>query len=310
MQPGDLDSVLRVVAGGVGADALAVGVSLGSRSAFRCRGRVAGEDVSPATVFYGASVTKQLIGYLLADAVAAGRASTADRVRRWLPELPSWTDGVRLRHLLHHTGDLPDVTAPRPAVPAGNDEVIERLAAVHPVAPIAPGRRFRYNNTGYVLLAEVVARIRGQAIEQAATTALFDPLGLGNTRLGGDPIELSGTPAPPGTVGDGGLWTSVADLTSWLAALDHGPLDPGVVRKLQTPGRFDDGSPVDYAWGVRVTPTRRGIRVTHGGSWGTWLAKTVRVPDRDVAVAVLSTGGTEAAISDTGIRLASVLADL
>jgi hypothetical protein len=65
---------------------------------------------------------------------------------------------------------------------------------------------------------------------------------------------------------------------------------------------------VDYAWGVRVTPAPYGRVITHGGSWPGWLAKTVRVPERQVAVAILSVGAEERAVSDTGLRLAQILA--
>jgi len=46
----------------------------------------------------------------------------------------------------------------------------------------------------------------------------------------------------------------------------------------------------------------------HGGSWATWLAKTVRIPGREIAVAVLSTGSTETVISNAGTQLATLLA--
>src|SRR5215218_11337399 len=64
---------------------------------------------------------------------------------------------IRLRHLLHHTSGLADVTAPSRGVPASNADVFERLQRRRQPALDSPGRRFCYNNTGYVLLAEVVS---------------------------------------------------------------------------------------------------------------------------------------------------------
>ena len=40
---------------------------------------------------------------------------------------------------------------------ASNAEVIERLCRLPPTA-VAPGRTFRYDNAGYVLLAEALSR--------------------------------------------------------------------------------------------------------------------------------------------------------
>jgi len=308
VEEGELESVVSATLDAVEAAGLAVGVAVGPRTAFACRGSRAGAVVGPGTVFYGASVAKQMVATLLARSVLAGDASSDDPVHRWLPEVPRWMAKVRLHHLLNHTSDLPDVTRPQPGPPTSNTEVMDRLNHLDPGSMISPGLRFAYNNTGYVLLAEVVARIYGQAVDHLAEEALFHPLGLTATRLGGGPIRLPATPDPPGTMGDGGLWTSIADLTRWLAALNNGALDAAVVRQLETSGRLADGSSLDYGWGVRITPTRHGRQMTHGGSWATWLAKTVRIPDREIAVAVLSTGSTETVISNAGTQLATLLA--
>ena len=304
----DLQAALDRVLLGVPADGIAIGAARGSRTASACRGILAGQPVGPDTPFYAASVTKQVIAALVGRSALAGQLSVDDPVRRWLPELPRWLAPVRLRHLLHHTADLPEVTRPQPRPAADNREVLDRLVRTHPVPTPSPGVRFRYSNTGYVLLAEVVARVTRQPVGPLAEETLLRPLGLTWTRLGGEPVRLPGVPDPPGTVGDGGLWTSASDLTRWLVALNHGTPGPALVRLLESPGQLDDGAALDYAWGLRVVPTPRGRRVTHGGSWDTWLAKTVRLPERQVAVAVLSVGSQEDAISDAGLRLATLLA--
>ncbi|MBZ2196097.1 serine hydrolase [Ruania sp. N2-46] len=100
--------------------AVAVGVVVDDAMEVICRGGVDGRAVTARTSFYAASVTKQVIGLLLARA-----AGVDDPVRRWLPELPDWVEPVRLRHLVHHTSDLPDVTTPparyRPATPRSSN---------------------------------------------------------------------------------------------------------------------------------------------------------------------------------------------
>lgn len=307
VQEGELCAVLSATLVDIPAEGLAVGVVDGPSTALAYRGFLAGEVVGPGTTFYGASLAKQVVASLLASMVLSGDASPDDPVHEWLPQLPRWMEEVRLRHLLHHTSDLPDVTLLPPKAPS-NREVIDRLQRVDPALRIWPGVRFRYNNAGYVLLAEVVARICGRGVGDLAQETLFHPLQLTTTRLGGEPIQLPATPDPPGTIGDGGLWTSIADLTAWLVAMNDGTLGTAIVRRLETPGRLEDGSPLDYGWGVRITATSHGLQVTHGGSWATWLAKTVRIPDLGIAVAVLSTGSTEVAISDVGTQLAALLA--
>ena len=177
-------------------------------------------------------------------------------------------------------------------------------------APIEPGTRFSYNNAGYVLLAEAVSRLFDGPITQLAREQIFEPLGMTATRLGGEPHRTAGYPDPPGTIGDGGLWTTATDLTFWLAAMNSKMINANAVKRVQMVGHLADGTALDYAWGIRVAETPYGRRLTHGGTWANWLAKTVRLPDQGVAVAVLSTGGSEERISQIGTDLAAHLTDL
>jgi CubicO group peptidase (beta-lactamase class C family) len=295
----------------VPARGIAVSVTSGSASLVRCRGVVEGDPVTGRTVFYAASVTKQLVGFLVALAIVDGRLAYRTRIADLLPGPSPTFEGVEVRHLLHHTSGLPDVTEPvlGPARDGGsvdNGEVVHRFRSAVPTR--APGEVFAYNNAGYVLLARLVEVAYGTAVEGLARRLVFDPLGMSGSRLGGPPIGLSGFADPPRTVGDGGLWTTVEDLTRWLAALNQRALSPAAVLQLEQPGTLEDGSPVDYGWGVRVTPGPPGRLVTHGGSWPGWLAKTVRVPERQVAVAVLSRSSDEQAISTLGTDLATRIA--
>ena len=147
--------------------------------------------------------------------------------------------------------------------------------------PAGEAVAFQYSNTGYVCLAEIVRRIGGAALGDLARHRVFGPLGMTGSRLGGPPAARHpGLPAPPGTVGDGGWWTTAADLLRWLRAMNARTLGEEVTRILETPGRLDDGTPLSYAWGVAVSIRAGGVTFTHGGNWPGWSAKTVRQPGR------------------------------
>jgi CubicO group peptidase (beta-lactamase class C family) len=307
MAVSDLPRLLTAAVDDLEVTALAAGAVVDSRVHFVCRGVRARERIDPHTVFYGASVTKQLIGLVLARLTLDGVADPEDLVSRWLPELSHRMVGVRLRHLLHHTSGLGDLADPGLGVPRSNAEVVARFTRRSPAPEDLPGLRFAYNNGGYVLLAEALSRAARQPIGQLASTQLFTPLALPDTRLGGDPMRLSGTADPPGTIGDGGLWTSIADLITWLRACNEQWAGAAALRLAESPGCLADGSPLDYAWGVRVTARPYGRLITHGGSWSPWVAKTVRVPEQGVAVALLSVGGGERRVSDSATQLAELL---
>lgn len=112
MTEDELKSILEAALAGVPAEGIAIGVVAGDRLSFGCRGHRGDDPIDHQTTFYGASVTKQVIGLLLARSMVDGTAHVEDSVLRWLPELPRWMAPIRLRHLIHHTSGIPNVTDP------------------------------------------------------------------------------------------------------------------------------------------------------------------------------------------------------
>jgi CubicO group peptidase (beta-lactamase class C family) len=106
----------------------------------------------------------------------------------------------------------------------------------------------------YVVLAEVVSRVAGMPLADFARRRIFVPLGMTETMFWSGP-----EPAPPGaapldpvhpaplSIGDGGLWSTAADLLRWADALNADRL--GVPDLVQTPGTLDDGTPLDLCVG-------------------------------------------------------------
>lgn len=94
-------------------------------------------------------------------------------------------------------------------------------------------------------------------------------------------------PAPL-SLGDGGLWSTADDLLRWNEAMNTDALTIAAV--LQRPGRLDDGTLLDYAWGVGVR-TRAGHRVyRHGGGWPGLRLLLARVPDLGVGIVIIAPG--------------------
>ena len=88
--------------------------------------------------------------------------------------------------------------------------------------------------------------------------------------------------------GNGGLLTTVGDLLRWNENFSSPTIaDAAFVADQQTPGRFTDGRPHDYALGS-TSGTYRGVReVSHSGSTAGYRAFLARYPDQRVSVAVL-----------------------
>jgi CubicO group peptidase (beta-lactamase class C family) len=269
-----------------------------------------GAPVTASSPMYAASVTKQFVAALVGRAVLAGRVDPEDSIDRFVA-LPSWAGGVRVRHLVHHLGGLPEwqqlmATLELPENAAlDNARTVRALARV-PVLDQEPGREFRYSNTGYVVLAEILRAVHGAEPGGLLRDELLRPLGMTDSSVGRAPRYDIGH-EPWRTVGDGGLWTSARDLLVWLQALNARALGDELTELVQSPGHLDDGTPVDYAWGVTISPAPVGTTYTHGGTWPAWTSKTVRNPAMRSAVALLTRVDDDRLVSDVAMDLHRLL---
>ena len=266
-----------------------------------------GTPASPRTPMYAGSIAKQFVGALVGLAVLGRQLDLDTSARRMVPTLPAWAEDVHVCHLVHHTAGLP-TTAELLAVldlcdeaALDNSLVLGGLGRVSQLREV-PGGVFAYSNIGYVLLAEVLRAAAAADPADLATTALFTPLGLRSSSFRQNPPYTLRHP-PPRTIGDGGLWTTAIDLLRWLDALNQGLLGEELTTLLQTPGRLENGTLLDYAWGMTARPGSFGTTYTHGGTWRGWTAKTVRNPAARTALALLTSHDDPQLVSDVAVAM-------
>ena len=145
--------------------------------------------VTEDTIFQLASVTKQFTAAAVMLAVRHGLFGLDDEITTYFPEIPY--PGVTVRHLLTHTGGVPDyfddedwfvnIWEQEHRVP-GNDEILRFLCETEAKPYGAPGETFHYSNTGYNLLALLVERRSGVPFEDFLQKNIFEPAGMSNTR--------------------------------------------------------------------------------------------------------------------------------
>ncbi|WP_433519892.1 serine hydrolase domain-containing protein [Nonomuraea sp. CA-143628] len=255
-----------------------------------------GGSVTATTLAYAASLSKQMTAACAALLAQHGALDMESPLSGRLPQLPAWAGTIRLRHLVHHTAALP-ADAEIDAIITGDADrttpgIIQALAQF-PDLDHQPGTEHVYSNAGYVCLAAVVERAADMPLPDFAQHRLFVPLAMADTRYwpGPDPTPPGAAPLArlhpaPLSLGDGGVWTTLHDLLRWGQALNADEL--GISELMQTPGRLDDGTPIDYAWGIGVR-SHAGHRVyRHGGGWTGLRALHARVPDLELSVALLA----------------------
>ncbi len=198
------------------------------------------------TVYRIASMTKSFTAAVVLALRDEGVWSLDDPVAAHAPELsavvgPPGSPAITIRHLLSMTAGLAtdDAWADR-HLDIGEAE-IDAIYAAGPTFTHRANDAFEYSNLGYGMLGRAVRRATGIAVQRHVTERLLEPLGMRDTtwvRPGHDrwarPHRLQdgvAVPDPAEPLGDGeiapmgGLWTTLADLATWVGWLDaaNGP---------------------------------------------------------------------------------------
>lgn len=269
--------------------------------------------ITPSTVFQIESDSKQSTAYAVAMLAQQRRLSLDDDIRMHLPYLPDFGETITIRHLIHHTSGLRDQFALLGL--AGwpldgditNDQIL-RLVKRQRELNFSPGKEFLYCNTGYTLLAEIVAAVTGQPFSEWTAENIFRPLGMTNTHFHDDHLLIVPNRAyaylnrPDGgfqrsvlnqsTVGATGVFTTVEDLALWVRNLDEAQLGgPALAELMHTRGVLNNGDTLSYAFGLGIQQHRGLVTVGHGGgAWG-FKSYVVRYPDERFALVILSNLG-------------------
>jgi CubicO group peptidase (beta-lactamase class C family) len=278
------------------------------------------------TIFEGGSLSKQFTAAAVVLLALDGKLALDDDVRAYVPEIPDYGRTITLRHLMTHTsglrdwGSVADISGwGREQRSHDHDDVLDILGR-QSALNFDPGHEYSYSNSGYNLLAIVVARVSGVPFADFSRRRIFEPLGLGHTQWRDDYRRIvanrsTAYDASEGgwsinrpiehVHGNGGILTTVRDLGVWNQALTDGRLGGAdFVRMMHEPGLLADGSPIVYAGGLRVEPYRGVPSVTHTGSTAGYRAFLGRYPEQGLSVAMLCnasnvpTGATGARIAD------------
>jgi CubicO group peptidase (beta-lactamase class C family) len=282
-----------------------------------------GRTLSRTTPVRLGSVGKQFTSMAIMILEERGDLSYDDQVTRWVPELGRYP-GIRVRHLLQHTGGLPDYyELPREAFDAVADSDGDPLTSNRDAVKIyetwgdprfEPGDRYEYSNPGYEVLALVVERISGQTFGAFLAENVFEPLGMGtatvrerpelpfpNRAIGYRPDSENGGWVENddhflnGLVGSGGIYASLGDLYLWDQALyTDGLVTHETLNEAFSPTVLNDGSVSEYGFGWNVSGRLGRPAVHHGGSWVGFRAAIIRFVEERVTVVVLSNASASA----------------
>ena len=284
-----------------------------------------GEKIGQNASFRLASVSKQFIGMGIMILQEKGKLNYDDDIKKYLPELTY--EGITIRHLLNHTGGLPDYMSlfeknwdvekeMDDRKTAFNADMVEMYAKLKPEIDFKPGEKYEYSNTGYVLLGEIIERASKQPIRDFLQKNIFDKAGMTNSQAfsptdkftvknrvygfeyspdGQDFIENDWT-FLNGMIGDGGIYASAPDMLKWSNALTNNKLvKRSTLEEAYKPVILNDGTQSDYGfgWGLNISEEDGHLEgVQHTGGWVGFRTVIVRSFDSGRTFILLTNNST------------------
>jgi CubicO group peptidase (beta-lactamase class C family) len=273
------------------------------------------------TNFRLASVTKQFTAMATMLLVHDGKLSYETRLSDIFPDFPEPGKLISIRNLLNHTSGLPDYEDLMPKYDSRasggqisqiQDAEVLELLKHQGTTKFAPGSQWDYSNSGYVMLGLIVAKASGKPFAEFLRERIFAPLKMdqtiayqkdrntvqnrafGHSMVKGTWRQTDQSPTSA-TLGDGGVYSSLADLAKWDRALrEHALVGAAEMQAALTPVSVPDGSPKEpdgspaaYGFGWFLNPYKGHSRMWHyGETVGFWTA-IQRFPDDKLTIIIL-----------------------
>jgi CubicO group peptidase (beta-lactamase class C family) len=261
--------------------------------------------VTGTSIFQAGSVGKQFTAIAIMLLKEQGKLRLDDPIARYLPRTKARWGSITVRHLLTHTAGLPDYEDEVDTHRDYSEHELTELVGLLPRAS-APGEKFEYSNSGYLLLGVVIRTLSGKLHGDFIRENIFEPLGMTTARLLTDaetvPDRVAGYQKRTGQIlhqewmsstfnqtADGCFYLSLNDFLAWERAVRaRALLKPRSWSEILTPVALNSGKTHPYGFGWEIT--QQGGQTVHGhdGSFRGFEAIMTRYIEDDVTIIALA----------------------
>lgn len=242
--------------------------------------------VSNKTVFHAASVSKQFTAFAILLLEAEGKLSLNDDVRKYIPEMHVFDKKITLKHLATHTSGIKDQHNITRLAGFNLDDIITNEQALNLIynqktLNFEPNEQFMYSNSGYTLLAEVVARVSKQSFSSFIKERIFIPLKMNNSLFVDKTGQLVKNKAysyykengvyrkdiyQNSSVGASNLATTIEDLTKWSINFSTYTVgNKSIFEKMKKLESLNNGKTYGYGLGLFVNNYKGIPKIEHSG---------------------------------------------
>jgi CubicO group peptidase (beta-lactamase class C family) len=267
-----------------------------------------GVPIEPDMVFRIGSITKQFTAVAILMLAEQGKLSLEDDITKFLPDYPTKGQKITIEHLLTHTSGIKSYTSlPEWTAQWRKDIPVGELIGIFKDKPMdfAPGERWAYNNSAYVLLGAIIEKASGQSYADFVQKNIFDPLGMKHSFYDNTgrliPRRVAGySKGKDGFINAaylsmsqphaaGALVSTVDDLAIWDAALYTEKLvKQASLARAWTSSKLNNSKATNYGFGWSISSYEGHPLIEHSGGINGFASYALRMPKDRVFVAILT----------------------
>ena len=255
------------------------------------------------TIFQVGSITKQFTAAIILKLQEDKKINIQDKLSKYFPGFPNG-DSITIEHLLTHTSGIYSYTNDRNFMSSkvSQPHTRQQMISLFKDKPLqfTPGTKWRYSNSGYLLLGYIIEDLTGLTYQQAVRQYIFNPLQMHNsgfdyTQLNNQQkatgylqlVDEMNTPAPgiDSTISfaSGSIYTTTADLYKFQQGMQsYAIISKSTLEKASTPfmNNYGYGFEIDSVAGKRI--------IGHSGSIHGFVSNLVWVPGENTVVILLN----------------------
>ncbi|MCJ7933059.1 MAG: beta-lactamase family protein [Chryseobacterium sp.] len=260
-------------------------------------------DMTPDHVFQIGSMTKQFTAVAILMLEQQGKLNVNDPISKYIKDYPNG-DKITIHHLLTHTSGIKDFTKMKSLSSIAQKEMKpEAMVDFFKNEPVdfAPGEKFDYNNSGYVVLGYIIESVSGETYENFIRKNIFDKAGMSSSYYASDRKVI-----PKRAYGyhqkeqefvnktvisfsvpfsSGSLLSTADDMLKWQQALNGNVLlNPEETQKAFQTYNLNNGKEFTYGYGWHLKEISGIPDREHGGSIFGFKSMGIYIPQEDIYV--------------------------
>ncbi|NAS30013.1 serine hydrolase [Flavobacteriaceae bacterium R38] len=280
--------------------------------------------LTDSSAFYIGSMAKQFTAAALLVLEAEEKLDFKRNVNDYLPDFPTYKYPITIEHLVHHTSGIRETNSLQ--LFQGIDRKFEATFTTDDLYELVknqkdlnfqPGTEYRYSSGGYAVLAKVIEKVSGMSFRDFLQEKIFNRLDMDNTFVSDNHNDvvpnrvISYWPVDKDkwerrnlvfdAYGDGGIITTVKDLTKWDKAFYADLLGvKDFEQKMYQKGVLNNNREIEYARALQIRKYRGQTMITHNGGMLGFRVDMVRFPEQNTTIILL---GNSAFMDPTGDAL-------